>query len=68
MYEAEVSKKEGSERPSKKRLLSKTPVVRTNSERDDDVKEEKHDVARMESDYDSDSCTRDFCDLNGWKC
>ena len=68
VYEAEVSKKEGSKKPSKKRLLSKTPVVRTNSEKDDGVKEEKHDVAKMESDYDSDSCTRDFCGMNGWKC
>ena len=59
VYEAEVSERKEPERPPpKRRLLSKGPVVKTVTEKRDDVKEES----------DTDSCTRDFCGMNGWRC
>ena len=57
----EVPEKKEPERP-KRRLLSEAFVVKTAPGKGSDVKKE------VNPDSDTDSCTRDFCGMNGWRC
>ena len=62
VYEAEVAEKKEPERPPKRRLLSGASVVKTAPGKGSDVKGE------VNPDSDTDSCTSDFCGMNGWTC